>query len=627
MGPNEPTIRSSVTIAVEFPMPYDAGSERKLSAEDWSAIAEWGVAEKQTRKNARRDLEKQWGEIDRQLAMKAKGRTLLSGQQNDWYPALEEPLQFNALEVIEADVLAGIFPPTQPSWYQVTGDTSEDYFRDNEGAEIVEDGIPTKLDQESVDAIVKATIDYYHECYDFRMRVALWVAEMIKYGTGPGRVKMVTPGQFTYEYRDTGNYKGPAFLPYSIRNTYLDDTPALVMHEGITVAPLLIRTENRLYDDLKIAIEKGGSDRGWNADEFARLEPKKGKDKRGTVDLIEMEGDLIVPRSGGKDSLVLPNTRTLIGVSGGGPAVIRFQANSESWHSHIIGYYMRQDVDSAYGVSPLMKGWPVQEAASFVLNDVLATSALSAKPPIPYDRNDSQLVASGGPDIYPGAQWPADNPQALVPMKVANATELFNVYAGLIKKYEELTQANDPRRGAGVKSHTTTGAHQLDTMRSLVRTEKFTQDICDGPLASILYMEYAMIRDAVGSGKYIPIDASGMKGFIKVTKKILPKRVSFRVFGSAGVADQMEKKQSFFAAANFAIQLYAAAVQTGKPVDIDFVALITEAFEIAGHQDAARFVRRSQAVSQGTPGTSAVPGGGEVDTSTLLGSLQALQGA
>ncbi len=603
-----------------------ADSERKLTDADWSAIAEWAVAEKQVRQSARRDLEKQWKEIDRQLAMKAKGRSIISGSEKDWYPAIEEPLQFNALEVIEADVMNGIFPATQPSWYTVTGDTSGSFYEDNKGADVVQEGVPVKLDQESVDAILKATIDYYHECYDFRMRIALFVAEMIKYGTGPGRVKMVTPGQFTYEYRDTGNYKGPAFLPYSIRNTYLDDTPALVMHEGITVAPLLIRTENRLHDDLKLAIEKGGSSRGWNEEEFEKLEAKKGKDKRGTVDLIELEGDLIVPRSG-KDSLILPNTRTLIGVSGGGPAVIRFEENKESWHSHVVGYYMRQDVDSAYGVSPLMKGWPIQEAASFVLNDVLATSALAAKPPIPYDRNDSQLAASGGPDIYPGAQWPSDNPQALVPIKVANPAELFNVYAGLIKKYEELTQANDPRRGAGVKSHTTTGAHQIDTMRSLVRTDNFVQSICDGPLPTILYMEYAMIREAVGKkGKYIPIDAVGMKGFIKVTKDLLPKRVNFRVFGAAGVADQAEKKQSFFAAANFAIQLYAAAVQTGKPIDIDFVALITEAFEIAGHQDAARFVRRAQAVPQGPPGTSAVPGGGSVDTSTLLGSLQALQG-
>lgn len=606
--------------------PSEATDERKFTEEDWKALAEFGVEEKQSRKRKRADLEVQWTEIDRQLALKAKPRQYLTGLQTDWYPAIEQPNQFNALEVILADASAGIFPAQQPSWYEVLSDTSGDYFQRNQGVELVQDGVPTKLDQESVDAVVKATVDYFHKMYGFRERFNLFLAEMVKYGTGVGRVKVITPVKFTYEYRGTGVEKGPAFLPYSIRNTYLDDIPALVMHEGLQIAPMIVREEEKLFDVVRMAVEKGGPKKGWNKQEFARFENnRKSKTRRGTIQLIELEGDIIVPRASA-DSLILPQSRALIATGTGGPAVIRFQALDEKFHSHVVGHYMRQDVDSAYGVSPLMKGWPTQEMASFVGNDLLATSALRAKPPIAWDTNDGKLKAAGGPEVFPGAQWETDNPDGIKPQEIGDLTALFAVYSGLQDQYEKLTQANDPRRGGGLKSHQGTGAVQSDIARSLVRTDNFVQDVIDSPLQTILYLEYAMIRDCVGSGMMIPIDSEGMQGYIKVTKEILPERVNFRVYGAAGMQEQAQKVQSFFAAANFSVQLYAAAVKTGKQADLDFVALMTEAFEISGHQDAARFIRRGQAVPQGTPGTSAVPGGGGVDTSALLGSLQAIQG-
>ena len=80
-----------------------AEEEKRLSPDDFRAVAEWIQAEERTRKSDRSHLEKQWTEIDRQLAMKPVPRQVQSGQEKDWYPAIEEPLQFNALEVILAD--------------------------------------------------------------------------------------------------------------------------------------------------------------------------------------------------------------------------------------------------------------------------------------------------------------------------------------------------------------------------------------------------------------------------------------------------------------------------------------------------------------------------------------------
>lgn len=599
-----------------------------LEPNDFRAIAEAISDDYATRKSDRRDLEAQWKDIDRQLEMKAKPRVVQAGQAQDWYPAIEEPLQFNALEVILADARAGIFAPSRTSWYTVISDVSDAYLEKNQGKGLVDTRIPTKLDQDSVDAIVKATIDYFHRMYDFRGRYNLFLSEQIKYGTGIGRVRDVRLEKFIHDHRGLAadETHGPAFLPYSIKQTYLDASPALTMHEGMSVAPVILRYETRLYEDLVQAARKGGDKRGWREQILKRLEPKKREDRRGTLDVIEAEGDFVVSAHRGRESIFLPNSRIMVVVGPSGPEVLRYETNPRPFHSTVVGHYMRQDVDSPYGVSPLMKGWPVQDAASFALNDLLAAGALNAQPPVAYDRNDSQFAARGGPAIFPRAVWATDNVDGIKPQMIGDPAVLLATYQFLQKKYEDLTQANDPRRGSGVKSHTTTGAVQIDTMRSLARTEQFVQDNLEGPLPSLLHMEYEIIREVMGKERSIPIEAEGMKGFIRVSKDLLPETVCFRVFGAAGVATEVERRQSFFAAANFALQLYAAAIQTGKPIDIDFVAMITEAFQIAGVQDAARFVARTQSVSSGPPGTTAVPGLGEVGSNGALAALQAFGG-
>src|SRR3990172_4388972 len=602
-----------------------ADEEKRLSPDDFRAVAEWIQAEAVTRKSDRSDLERQWKEIDRQLAMKPIPRKTVTGQPTDWYPALEEPLQCNAVEVILADTRAGLFPASRPAWYQVTGEFEDEKLERAERSGIVAKGVPVKLDQDGLDAIIKATMEYFHRLYDFRSRFTLFIAEAIKYGSGVGRVRDVRLEKFIHEYRGVSadETHGAAFLPMRIKNTYLDNSPALTMREGISVAPVVLYCDTRLYDDLKMAAKKGGKERGWRTAIVNRLEPSRGEERRGTIEVIEAEGDFIVPRN--RDSIFLPNSRIVVAVGAGGPDVIRYETNPMPFHSTVVGHYMRQDVGSAYGISPLMKGWPVQEAASFALNDLLACGALNAKPPVAYDQSDLLFAAKGGPDIAPGAQWATYNVQGVVVQKIGDPTALLQAYIALIKKYEDLTQANDPRRGAGVKSHTTTGAVQSDIMRSLSRTEDFVQDLIEGPLTSVLHREYAIIRKVLTVPRMIPIDAEGMEGFIKVSKDLLPERVNFRVHGAAGVADEFQRKQAFFAAANFALQLYQVAIQTGKPADLDFMALITEAFEIAGFQDAARFVARSQAISPGTPDASGLLGAGEVDTARAMQALQTLQ--
>ena len=597
---------------------------KELDADEFRCIAQWIKSEKDTRMGKRRDLEAEWKEIDRQIAMIPVPRQVDSGGDKDWYPSIEEPLQFNALEVILADVRAGLFPPARSSWYRVTGEMDEDMLKAAQKGLVVK-GLPTKLDQEGVNAILKAVMDYYHRLYDFRSNFMMFAAECIKYGTGAGRVREVKMDMFTNEYRGVTNGAGPAFLPLAIQSTYLDDTEALTMHEGVSIGGVMLHCETRLYEDIKAAAKTGGAKRGWRAGIIDKIEPKKGEDKRGLIELIEAEGDFVIPD--GEEVIFLPNSRIMVAVGAGGPDVIRYEENAMPFHSRVIGRYMRQDVKSAYGVSPLMKGRPVQKAASFALNDLLASGALNAQPPVAYDRNDAMFAAKGGPEIYPRAMWATDNPAGVVVQhQIGDSTALLQVYLAMIKKYEDLTQANDPRRGGGMKSHTTAGAAQLDTMRALARTEDFVQDLIDGPLTSILYMEYDIIRKVMPKNMMIPIDAEGMNGFIRVSREMLPENVYFNVFGTAGMQDEAQRNQSFFTAAQFVLSLYAAAVQTGKPFDLKFEALSMEAFERAGVQDTSKYLPTDENAPPAATGLAGVSNVGEADTANTVNALQALQG-
>ena len=597
---------------------------KKLDAADFRAVAAWVKSEKDTREGKRHDLDETWKEIDRQIAMNPIPRKTDSGGEKDWYPSIEEPLQFNALEVILADVRSGLFPPSRSSWYRVTGEMDDDMIAAAQKGLVVE-GVPTKLNQEGVNAIIKAVIDYYHRLYDFRSNFMLFAAECVKYGTGVARVREVKMDRFMNDYRGVTNGAGPAFLPLSIKSTYLDDTEALTMHEGVSIGGVMLHCETRLYEDIKAAAKSGGSERGWRGSIINKIEPKKGEDKRGLIEIIEGEGDFIVPN--GEKTIFLPNSRIMVAVGASGPEVIRFEENALPFHSRVIGRYMRQDVESAYGVSPLMKGLPVQEAASFALNDLLASGAIKAQPPVAYDRNDATFAAKGGPEIYPRAMWGTDNPGGvLVQHQIGDSTALLQVYLALIKKYEDLTQANDPRRGGGMKSHTTAGAAQLDTMRALARTEDFVQDLIDGPLTSILYMEYDIIRKVMPKNMMIPIDSEGMSGFIRVSREMLPEKVYFSVFGTAGIQDEAQRNQSFFAAAQFVMSLYAAAVQTGKPFDLNFNALSMEAFERAGVQDTSKYFLTDENAPPAATGLAGVSNVGEADTANTVNALQALQG-
>ncbi len=585
----------------------------RFSDDDWQAIGEFVKSEFARRQEKRDGLEKLWKEIDRQIAMTPVPRRVESGKEADWFPNTEMPLQFNALEVIAADARRLKFP-RGTEWFEVKAEFSDKYEarfnqRRQENPLSGDTPLPVKLDQEGADTLVKTVLDHYHRLYDFRGQIDLFDTEAIKYGTAIARVRPVKTAKFSHDFRGQRNVNlvGPAVITCSIKNTYLDDRQTAVLHEGIATTPAIIRVNMQHIDALKRAAKKGGKKNGWIFSQLKKIEdPADDDGKRGFVEMLEYEGDLIVPRSQG--SIFLPNVIVTVTVRAGIAFPVRFRKSPVPFKSYVVGHYMRDDVRSAYGSSPLMKGQPIQEACTMVFNNLMATAAFNGRPPITYDRHDTEMAAGGGPELYPGAQFGADSPNAVEVLKVGDIGGLLNVYLALLKQYEDLTGANDPRRGAAIKSHTTAGGAELEAARGIARTDDFVTSIEQGPLTSMLYMEYEIIKDVMKSPQPVSVGAGGIEGWVNVAAADLADNAVFVVQGSAGAITEREQGEKFLAASNFALSVATQAAQLGKPVNLRFDEMIVEGYKIAGIQNATRFIGGPEAIPGGAEAGPQIPG-------------------
>jgi hypothetical protein len=598
----------------------------KLSVADLKLVAEYIKDEKERRKSKRRHLDAHWKEIDRQLDMEPVEREVSSGEARDWYPNIEEPLQANTLEVVLADVRKLVFPKSS-EWYTVTVDMSNEYMDRWEARRQRKPLIgiePEDIDQKGADALVKGTLDYIHRLYNFREHFMLMVAEAIKYGTSITRVKPVKLAKFAHIYRgiQSDTLIAPALVPTSIKNVFLDDYEHSVMHEGIMTAPMTIRCGGQLLEDLKRTAKVGGPERGWISKTINKMEHlgSQDKDRRGVIEIIEAEGDFVVPRSRG--SIYLPNSIITIAVGSNGAETVRYRTNSQKFPSYVCSHYMRESITSAYGVSPLMKGQPIQEVASLMLNDLAAAGSLNAKPPVAYDRNDAAFAASGGPEIYPGAKWKTDAPDQVVIQKMASINDLVTAYLAMNEKYDDLTGVNEPRTGGRARSHTSATSADIEATRGMARTADFADDLADGALPTILSMEYAIMKAETKGEISIPMDTAGIPGWLKIAMPDLADLVQFNVAGAQGVMQERERVQNFIAAAQFALQTAGFAAQLGKPIDIDFENIIAEGFNNAGIQNVSRFIRATEAAP---PGATQQPELQDSDGSGAADPLAALQ--
>ena len=545
--------------------------KRRFTKNDWNSIVDFIVSEFQRRKGHRTNLEHRWHEIDRQVAM-----TPASHNRPGWIPNLELPLQAEALELLNADARRLMFPPGK-GWFEAHTSQSEDDLRrldfQRYTADTAIDPIAREIDkrgpQEFSNMVVKAVLERYHEQYDFRGAWDLINTEAFKYGTTAPKMRAASRDTFTNEFRGVikDTERLPVLTPVSIKQTYLDDAPSRVAGEGFMIEPSPIRSWFMDLNDLAMAASKGSTDPtkengGWMPKNLRDVEPMETPQNH--VHVLEYEGDLVVPRSSGP-SIFVPNVIVSVVLGGGGlGTVFRFREKEFGFRSGIPVWYHRDDVDSVYGVSPLIKGAPIQESATAALNLLMATAHIRVNPPLVGDPNDFHRQGEDQ-EVEPGARLEFQG--KLEALEIGDINGMLAVYQMLLAQYAEVTGITAPRLGQQTKSHQTAFAIDTEQTRGVVRTVDYVRNVANGPLQSMLHMEYEMAKKLLKSTQiYVP----ELNGYIEISGKQLPKFVNFGVHGAGGPLEEREKEQKELNAIRAFASLEPLARQLGeRPGDFD----------------------------------------------------------
>ena len=570
-----------------MPKAPEKKTKRRITESDWKTVAEFvkDEADRRASRSDRKTLENQWKEVDRQVAMEPRARVDAEGRavdaSTDWMPNLELSLQAETLEIHTSDVARFLFPDDRNFFSAHVGmddsaleameratlvpglsDASEQALRSFFGEQ--QQGI----NQENLDALIEGVLTHFHNMWGHRKAWDLISSETLKYGVCPPQANMVRLDQYSRDFRGVfrENRRIPALNVYSIKDVYLDDSETQAFQSGYMLGPSYIRRSSHNLDDLRLEASKGSQEPtletgGWMPKRLENLEAK-GPDKK-SVEVLEYEGDLVVPRKT-TSAMFFPNVIVSVVVSGGGPTVFRYREREFPFRRTIENHYHREHANSPYSTSPLIKGVPLQKAATDAMNRMMQAVALQAGRPMAWDPSDTYLEAQGGPALIPNSVFQALSKIQVI--EVGDVGGLLNVYLALVRQYMDVTGVHAPRLGAQTKSHQTRFAVASEQERGAVRTVDYVRSMMTGSMQSWLSMEYYMLRK-----KMPPTDIFVPKyqAYVRVTRDMLPESVTFDVHGSAGPLEEREKFAQKQNALALALQIEPLKLQTGgKPLNL-----------------------------------------------------------
>jgi len=609
-------------------------TKRRFDQREFNQAAQQIVDEHARRKRNRKDLEQDWKEIDRQVRMEPDDKFKRDQHGNlivsrKWMPEMELPLQAQTKEVLCADARRMMFPDIG-TWFIAHAEVTDRYL---ERADLIgaipgdENDIPSKITQDAADKLVEGWLNFIHRQYDFGGHIDIINAEAFSYGTGIGRVAEVKKPVFMPTARGVLREEKtiPVLFPRPIQNTYLDDTSFNTMNEGYLLGPSVIFHETRQLADIILAAKKGSNDPerangGWMPKALAKLEG----DKNGNVETLEFEGDLVIPRETTR-SMVVPGVIVTVVKGKKDASVIRLRVRRQKTSTYIQFPYHAENAMQTYASAPLMKGRPIHKAAVEAFNRVMQAAILNTEPPISYDRSDPFFVQTGGPVIYPRALWGVNNPQDVVQHDIGDVGALTQTYLLLLQQYSDVTGINAPRLGAQTVSHTTAFSKEAELSRGVVRTVDYVRSSLKGPLTQFLHMEYEMALRMLGS-RTDTVYIEPYRGFVEITRQILPDKASFDALGSGGPAEEQAKMQRRLQAMTFAIQLEGQKVASGLPPGMNIEEIQQQVLLDGGWTDIDLFFEGSPGRGQGSSGLAPAGGGDPGATAAAVQTLAALSG-
>lgn len=596
-------------------------STDQFTSEEWAAVARHIHEDFRKRRDAkaRKSAERQWKEVDRQIAMipdrskkvDSAGRSI---PENAWMPEMELPLMSIALEVLSADLKKMLFPDSG-NFFTAHTETTDEYLKTaSEDVLIPGDQMetPSLIAQDNADKLTEGIHIEYMRQGEFEQHVDDIMKESLKYNIGVGRAK--TPKKHSLTQRRGAiddKDEVPVLVPRSIKHIYPDFSRVRVLNENLMISDSVIDAQVILRSDLVLAADSGSRDPnkdngGWMPEAIEGLTG----DEDGYIEILEYEGDLVMGKEGARRSIVIKNGIFTVAVSGTGDKqverVIRFRRSDLEQSSYLFFIYNKEQIEDPYASSVLMTAAPIQASASEMLNRMLMSAALETQPVLTYDPSDMTMQAQQGPKVYPGAQIATLGTVDV--LNIGNSNEMFNIYSGLLAQFANITGITPARLGAPTKSHTTRFAKEAEIVQGQSRTVAFARSVMRGPLKAWLELQHKLIMKVFKGRKTFYIDEYG--GYVDISKKSIPKNVTFSVFGAGNPVEEEQQIARRFASAQQAIQLETLRLNAGMPPKIDIGALIEQTLREGGwtDTDAIMLTDTSQGQVNAATGGPAVPG-------------------
>ncbi len=501
-------------------------AEKRITQENWDKVEAFVNDEHESRKTSetRKDHERIWTEVDRQIRMKPKTRVDTAGKEidvkKDWHNAIELGELSTASEVIASDVMRIIF---QSVWFQPHAELKWPIDE--------ETGLPKINDdkQEIADGLLRNLMVQQHKDFGLKARFRLSVKESLHHGGFCAEVRMEEQ-LLVREGSKIRKVAAPVWVPYSMWNTYPDPSP-MVIGTNMFYTGNMILVEYLPYAKLK-DYAKGD---GWMTKRLAQVEKSKKGDGK-DVELVKFKGDIYIDRS--TDSIYLPNSEVILA---NGKLV--YYAPAELDYPNVIySGYERQDVRDPYYTSPIIKLSPTQQIASIVANKFLDGIALHVEPPIEYDSNDADYAANGGPVIAPGAKTGTRSVGAgMKALMVGDPNIALGGYTLTTQQMKEGLGVSANRSGVRQNDRETATAANLANQGAEVRTMEFVSQLEPQALMPFLYMQHDWNRRKMKEYDFYN-DEMHTPDFMRATRKDIDANCHFEITGSRGLLGEEKRR-------------------------------------------------------------------------------------
>lgn len=540
---------------------------KRLQGKDFEKAEGFVTDELQSRKNSdfRKDHERVWKEVDRQVAMKPMSRTARGRDaKKDWRAALELGELAKASEILSDDVRRLAFPRNR-TWFephseidwplnQQTGEPEEDPFIQSR----IDNGLQALMAQQHID-------------FGLKDRVGLSVKEALHHGSYVVEARWESATKI-HDGTGVEAVSAPVWVPHSMWHCYPDPSPSIqgtnMFYPGSMVVESKIpRNQLKRLKGLP----------GYYPSRIDKV-PKKGP--KDDIELITLFGTLVIGRSG--NDLIRPNSKTILANG----QLIYHRDNPLPFPEIIYSGWEKLDVRDPYYVSPLIKMSPTQKMGSQLASRLMDNIDLKVEPPLIYSTQDPEFAMNGGPTIAPGAK---SGTKGKAEWKTYDAGDPNAALSGLEFIVSEI------HGGTGVDNRR---SGQSDTVRQTAfeiqkleqggerRAVDFVDKLELHGLRPFLVMQHELNkRNLRDYAFYNPSHEA--PDFERVGQQDLPRNANFEIVGSRSVLGEEKRQQNLIQGAQIIAQIpHLAETQNWEQIGLQI-------WEDMGVKDPSKFVTPS----------------------------------